>query len=222
MRFLDRIIGTLRGHKLAVLGEREVGKTHLQTFLRTGKIPTAYLQTVTQTSLRPGRAHLMAFENMEKATQAKIAIKTSDDVQGAAEATAAWKEVIDEASILIYLFRADHIWDGDEYHAKRVRDDAKLISDIVRRDSLGFKAAALVGTHYDLVPGYRGPDSGSAFYKFHMEIENAPVIQESLLLLSNVTNGGTSGPPGLVVGSMKDWASTQELAFRLFVRELNL
>ena len=40
--FIDRMIGQLTGRDIAILGERETGKTHLHYFLRTRTIPSGY------------------------------------------------------------------------------------------------------------------------------------------------------------------------------------
>src|SRR5262249_21203756 len=42
----DDIVVALKGKKLAVLGARGVGKTHLITFLSSGSIPAEYKQTI--------------------------------------------------------------------------------------------------------------------------------------------------------------------------------
>jgi hypothetical protein len=162
----------------------------------------------------------MAFEEMNGPTNARIAIRSGDDVPGAAEAVAAWREVLTEADALIYLFRADQIYDADTAHANRVREDARVISEIASEQGTKVQAASMVGTHYDLVPGYRGPLDGSDFYSFHMAIEEDDTIRDSRQIMAGSVAGDRR--VGLVVGSMKTKALTQELAFRLFVRELKL
>jgi hypothetical protein len=42
----NEIVMVWKGKRLAVLGERGVGKTHLVKFLSTGSIPEEYKQTV--------------------------------------------------------------------------------------------------------------------------------------------------------------------------------
>ena len=44
----DAIVIALQGKKLAVLGERGVGKTHLISFLTSGSLPAEYKQTLRQ------------------------------------------------------------------------------------------------------------------------------------------------------------------------------
>jgi hypothetical protein len=219
MLFIAKIWAALRGQSLAVLGEREAGKTHLQTFLRSGKIPEVYSQTLGQPSLQASVSRLLVIESMSgRPEKVSVALKRGYDVPGAAEAVAAWREVLDAATILLYLFRADYVFTGEESHLMRVAEDARLIAGILRERSRPLKAAALVGTHYDLIPGYQGPSNGSKFYRWHSLIEDHPVIAEARLVLA----GQLTHEPSLVVGSMQNLGDTQELAFRLFARELQL
>ena len=216
MSVLDRLIGALRGHKIGVLGERGVGKTHLQTFLRTGNIPAVYEQTVGQNRLASGRAQLWAIEGLGPPTNFKLALKSAYDVPGAAEAVEAWREVVGEATILLYLFRADLVFNKESTHLQRMHEDARLIADLINERTRSKLKVAMLGTHYDMVPGYRGPLTGTAFYKWHTLIEeDSDVDAVRLRIGSSVTD-----TPALVVGSMRTVPDTQDIAFRLFPREL--
>jgi hypothetical protein len=222
-KLIDRLLGAIRGQRLAVLGERGVGKTHLQTFLRTGDIPTVYEHTTGKPSLKPGRAHLWSITRMSgKPNRSTIAIRSGRDVPGSAEAIEAWREVLCEASVLLYLFRADEIFMQNEEHQNRVLDDARVIAAIVEDERLSLRGVALVGTHFDRVPGYRGPQNGTEFYPFHREIEDSQVIADVRQMIGVCRDGERIAPPALVVGSMKDRMATEELAYRLFAQELTL
>jgi hypothetical protein len=170
-------------------------------------------------SLEPGRAQLVCIESMDgKSSKIRVAVKKGYDVPGQAAAVDAWAKVLGEATLLLYLFRADCIFNQDPLHVRRMGDDARLIAEILRRRPGKLRGAALIGTHYDLVPGYQGPETGSKFYKWHERIEQSPAVDEARLVLGRVTRSA----PALVVGSMGTVAATQELTFRLFMRELGL
>jgi len=226
MNLFDRVIGRLRGSTLAVLGERETGKTHLQTFLREGRIPTTYAQTLTQDKVGAGRARLYALETLDGAArpvQKKLALKPGYDVPGSAEAAEAWREVADAANIILYLFRCDWVYGGNRGHVDRIREDAaflaQVISDARTEGTIRSNTrCALVGTHFDLVPGYRGPAEGSKFYRWHNMMEESPDVTAARWRLEVAL----ADLPALVVGSMKTLQDTQELAFRLFVREMKM
>lgn len=213
-----RIMGRLRGHQLAVLGERGVGKTHLQTFLRENRIPTEYQATAGNPSLQPGRATLINVSSMNgAATRTKVALKAGRDVSGAAEAVDAWETALRPATVLLYLFRADDVFNGDATHLARVQEDVELIRR-VRDHASAFRGLALVGTHYDCVPGYEGPQRGVRFYRWHNEVADNPVIAAACRDLDRFCKSGAR----VVVGSMKTMAETQELLFRVFAQELEL
>src|SRR5215469_11604258 len=115
MSIIDRIMGALWGQRLAVLGERYAGKTHLQTFLRFGTIPVHYEATVVQSSLQSSVSRLLTIQSMSgQVERVNLAIKRGYDVPGSPEAVAAWREVLEAATILLYLFRADLVFGGEE------------------------------------------------------------------------------------------------------------
>jgi len=209
----------MRGELIGVLGERGVGKTHLQTFLREGRIPATYVGTQTQTRLSPSRAQLWSFEDTQGKPKS-VRLKGGYDVPGSAGAVEAWKEALNSATVLLYLFRADLVIEGQKPHLRRIHEDATLIAKLIHdRPSYAKRLrAALVGTHYDLVEGYAGPEKGSAFYKWHVEMENHPAIRDARMVISTAVDDF----PVLVVGSMGTLEDTRDLAYRLIARELGI
>jgi hypothetical protein len=219
-RWLDELIGRLTGKNVGVLGERGVGKTHLQTFLRERRIPGTYTQTLVQERMKASRATMLAFESFEGPSMVKLALRSGFDVPGSAEAVEAWKEVVERSSILLYLFRADLAYKGDTAHLRRITDDSTLISKFIdERDQGGEDMkVVLVGTHYDQIVGFPGADAGSTFYEWHQHIHSTAEIGIARLVLGR----SLSARPGLVVGSMRTLKDTQEMAFRIFAKELRL
>jgi hypothetical protein len=90
----DDIVAALRGKRLAVLGARGVGKTHLIEFLTKGLIPTEYTQTVAPTKTASRRFELKDLD---------LKIKETIDVPGDKSAYAVWKKLHDEAHVVFYL-----------------------------------------------------------------------------------------------------------------------
>jgi hypothetical protein len=128
--------------------------------------------------------------------------------------------VVNKATLLLYLFRADLLYREDVDHKRRIHDDAELIGGFLGARPRGSKQprVALVGTHYDNVLGYSSPSEGTSFYRWHVKIEDHPVISAARLQMAKTTRDR----PALVVGSMKTLHDTQELAFRLFSQEIRL
>jgi hypothetical protein len=219
MSIFARIRGALWGERLAVLGDREAGKTHLQMYLRDGQIPDQYVATRTQYTVHSNFSQLVAFQSVPGLPQkVNIGLKKGYDVPGSPEAVASWRETLQSATIMLYLFRADLVFANEESHLKRVVEDARLIAEILRGRSYQLKASALIGTHYDLVAGYQGPEVGARFYRWHTAIESNPRIDEA----KRIIRGGMRREPALVVGSMETITRTNELLFRLFTQELTL
>ncbi len=217
--FIDQMIGQIAGKEIAVLGDRETGKTHLQYFLHTQTIPTEYKQTLGQQMIRAGVARLIVVDGPTgKAKKEIVRLTRTYDVPGSAEAIDSWKAVVQRAAILLYLFRADLVFHDDQAHLKRVQEDADALARILRGLPRKLRGAALVGTHYDVVPGFQGPEQGSVFYRWHAGIEENDTIKRARQAL------GAEMParPALVVGSMKTLPQTRELLYRLFAQELRI
>jgi hypothetical protein len=216
--FIDRMVGQLRGRNIAILGERETGKTHLHYFLRTRTIPAQYTQTLGQERVRASVAKLIVVGASGDPEKVVLRLHRGYDVPGSAEAIDSWRAVLERAAIMLYLFRADYVFYQDEWHLKRIREDAEALAGILRRSPQRPSAAALVGTHYDCVPGFQGPEQGNAFYKWHTLMEEKPEISQARQVLA----AQLPQKPALVVGSMKTLPQTQELLYRLFSQELKI
>ena len=214
--FIDRMIGQLLGRDIAILGERQTGKTHLHYFLRTRTIPSGYNQTLGQQRVQASVARLITVGAAGEPEKVVLRLQRGYDVPGSAEALDSWKEVLDRAAIMLYLFRADYVFYEDEGHLKRIREDAEALGGILRVLGRRLSAAALVGTHYDCVPGFQGPEHGTAFYPWHTLMEqNSAITQARQVLAAQLPR-----TPALVVGSMQTLPQTQELLYRLFSQEL--
>lgn len=115
----DKIVIALKGKKLAVLGERKIGKTVLIKYLTTGTIIEKYEQTTGRTRTDANRLNLKDLS---------LSIKRSHDVPGAKDDYRVWRAITKEADIVMYLLRIDKLMEGDEITEKRVRDDMEHIS----------------------------------------------------------------------------------------------
>jgi len=143
--FIDRMMGQIAGQEIAVLGERETGKTHLQHFLHTRKIPPQYTQTFGMQKIQPGVARLIVIDGASGQQQKTVLrLSRTYDVPGSAEAIESWKAVVERAAILLYLFRADYVFHKDQAHLKRVREDADALARILRGSPRRLKGAALI------------------------------------------------------------------------------
>ena len=88
------------GKKLAILGARGVGKTHLLTFLTTGSIPESYKH------------------RRESKGRRSLSLKIGD-LPGGPETYAEWKEIFGEAYLI------DKLMEHDAEAENRVRRDMR-------------------------------------------------------------------------------------------------
>jgi hypothetical protein len=216
MKGIDFLVTRFRGHDLSVMGEQEVGKTHLQSFLRSGSIPSSYVPTMLAEDLRWSRRGLF----LEEARPKRLALKAGLDVPGSRESSDLWRQSIEKATIVLYLFRADLVYEEDAKHVKRISEDSRLIRAFLKEmkgRQINKLKAAFVGTHSDLIPTYRPPGT-PAFTSFELSILDSDAIRGAQSRLGEVVHN----EPPVVVGSMRDLRETRELVERLFTVGLKL
>jgi len=195
-----KIVITWRGKRLAVLGARGVGKTHILNFLTSGSIPVEYKQT-----LAPEKYPARRFQLKE------LDLKFTDthDVSGADEAYAEWKQLHDKSDIVFYLLRADRLLAGDTNVEARVKNDLLHIGQWLKARESSRPKFFIVGTHCDFDCEFAGltvNTSGDYLDKFR----KLPIMQHLVLL------GGGSDKVKVVAGSMKTVQYTEALVYQIF------
>lgn len=191
----------LKGKRVAVLGARGVGKTHLVKFLATGTIPSTYKQTVTPTKFPPRRFDLKELE---------LNVKDSLDVTGDKAAYIRWKELVRDSDVVLYLLRADKVLAGDAVVEARVREDITHLGDWLA-DAKDRPDFFIVGTHCDLAEGF----SALAEDKIGDYVDKfckLPIMSELFLRV-----GGASQVK-VVIGSMKTIEHTEALVYNTFAQ----
>lgn len=141
----DTLIISLKGKRVAVLGERNVGKTVLLTFLANGELPSEYMQTVLTEKVEGKR---LAMRDL------KLDLKETRDVPGSHDAIEEWKKLHDDADIVLYLVNAQQV-----NHQRIVRDLGKI--EDWRKERATPPELVVVVTHMDKVLEYNAtPESG--------------------------------------------------------------
>lgn len=134
----DSIVISLKGKKIAVLGERYSGKTTLLEFLTKGELPQEYVQTLVTESVKGKR---LAMGDL------KLSLKETSDVSGGHDAIEEWRRLHDSSDIVLYLVNAARL------DLQRVKWDLEKIESW--RKALEKKPKLLViVTHLDLDPVY--------------------------------------------------------------------
>lgn len=197
----DALQVALRGKRVAILGARGVGKTHLTGFLSLGSIPEGYKQTLAPEKSLGRRFQLRDLD---------LKIKHSLDVSGDKAAYGEWKELHDQADIVFYLLRADRLIAGDVDTENRVRDDLRHIG--------GWLAARqprpmlfIIGTHcdFDAEFGTLSPDRMGDYVD---RFRRLPVVTEL------VSRGGGAVQAKVVLGSLKTFEHTEALVYQIFMQ----
>jgi hypothetical protein len=193
------------GKRLVVLGPAGVGKTRLIDFLTHQYRPRPIPDVLSRIRIQVTRGRKFRFRGL------LLNIKYTLDVPDATYNYDLWKKACDRADVILYLVRADRLMARDKQHEDRVKDDMHHIMQWLypARSKADF---FIVGTHCDLDPAFNTCLSegklGIYVGRFH-ELE----IVKYLVSMT----GGTS-KINLLLGSMMDKQSTEQLVFQIFQR----
>ncbi len=199
------ILRALKGQRIAILGQTQVGKTTLHAFLSEGVLPEKYEETIGRTRTS-GRTF--------KLKDLKLQIKQGKDVGGRQSLTGPWKKTVEEADRVFYLVRADLLLAGDSATEARVERDTQNLRAWLTDQSSGGKKGlkkpvAIIGTHADLHPGFSsmGKDEARAFEEAFAAL---PAVRQMVIRCG----GGSHAP--VVLGSLKTTDDAQRLVYVLF------
>lgn len=197
----DDIVIRLKGKRLAVLGSRGVGKTHLLTFLTSGSIPDEYKQTVAPEKTSARRFQLNELD---------LKVKKTLGVSGDKAAYAEWKELHDQSDVVLYLLRGDRLIANDKVVEARVRDDLRHIAGWLeeRKPRPTF---FIIGTHCDLDQEF-STISAEKFGEYVDKFRRLPIVSEL------VAHGGGTQQVKVVLGSMKTVQDTEKLIYQIFMQ----
>jgi len=195
----ENIIIFLKGKRLAVLGARGVGKTHLITFLTNGSIPAQYKQTVAPEKTSARRFQMKDLD---------LNIKDSLDISGNKDAYGEWRKLHDQADVVFYLLRADRLIAGDAEVESRVRDDLRHIGEWLeaRQSPPRF---FIIGTHCDFDADFAGL-SMDKIGDYVDKFRKLPIVSEL------IARGGGTQQTKVVLGSMKTVQATEDLTYQIF------
>ena len=192
----DNLVVAWRGKRIAILGERVVGKTPLFKFLSEGWLPLDYKAT--------GAADKTS-KNRFKLRDLDLKLKQSEDIGGGEDFVSEWQAIAENSEMILYLVRADRLLQRHEATEKRVERDVEHIKNWV-----GKRRVAIVGTHADLDARFTDP-------KQHAALEDAfrglGVVKRLRAALGGRAGGGNVT---IVVGSLAHDSYTRDLVYMLF------
>jgi len=198
---VEKINRKVKGKKFAVLGARQVGKTHLIEFLLNGTIPRVYKKTMTPVKTTRERILLR---------ELNLLVKESWDVSGDTSARAVWKDLVAEADFVLYLLRADQVLAGNTDVEARVKSDVRHVSEWIEQYQTTDKPKRLllVGTHCDYNPEYKSKYN-SDMAEFVDTFVKLPTINELVL------RGGGLKKVKVIAGSMRTIQETEVLVYQM-------
>ena len=200
----DDITEALKGKKLAVLGARidraPVGKTSLIRFLSEGSVPEEYKATNRPENV-PGRRFQL--------DELELVIEDMVDVPGSKGRYVSWKQITEDADIVLYLLRIDKFMAGDKDTEVRIREDMGQIKRWLQNNPKNFPLF-IIGTHGDLIDPDITTLSSDQVEDFEDRVREMPIYQTIEQL------GGGGGKVRLVCGSLKSETTAEALVYRVF------
>ncbi|MEA1030629.1 MULTISPECIES: GTPase domain-containing protein [unclassified Pseudomonas] len=177
----ESLIISLKGKRVAVLGERNVGKTVLLRFLASGEVPDEYMHP----------EQTMLTEKVERKRFAmgdlKLDLKETRDVSGGHDAIEEWKALHDEADIVVYLVNAQQV------NQQRIRRDLEKLESWSKARAPQPTLVVIV-THMDLDPTYVAtPASGlghfrDRFVKLNLDAGLSKLSHRPPIILGSLVN----------------------------------
>ncbi|HEY9865063.1 MAG TPA: GTPase domain-containing protein [Candidatus Obscuribacterales bacterium] len=168
----ENIVYSLQGKKIVVLGAREVGKTTLLKYMERGILIERYNQTLKK-------------EQIERITldDLKVRLKKTHDVSGDTAAYTEWKELFEEADLVLYIVRTDMLLRRDTKTEERIQADLQQIKRWSKKlGSKKQKQFFIVGNHWDSDPRFKNltPDKIGNYLD---EFRSLPVVENMTLLV---------------------------------------
>ena len=199
------ILEDLKGYKLAVLGERRVGKTVLIEFLTKGTLSKEYVKTA-----RPQKTDSRRF----KLKNLNLKIQESIDTPGDKNFYLQWKNITEDADIVLYLLRVDLLMKGDRDTEKRVRQDISHVVNWLRESKKKYPLF-IIGTYCDqTVPDFTKLSKNKQV-DYVDERRRMPIFREIELL------SGGAQQVRFVFGSLKSEDTAEDLVYEVFDQVVN-
>ena len=199
------ILADIKGYKLAVLGARRVGKTVLIEFLTKGTLSKEYVKTG-----RPQKTDSRRF----KLKNLALKIKESIDTPGHENFYFQWKNIAEDADIVMYLLRVDLLMKGDRDNEERVRRDISHIAEWLRENKKKYPLF-IIGTYCDqTVPDFTKLSKNKQVD--YVDERRRMHIFRDVELLS-----GGAQQVRFVFGSLKSEDATENLVYEVFDQVVN-
>ena len=138
----------------------------------------------------------------------ELKIEESRDLPGGTPWYADWKNLTEEADIVLYLLRVDKLMAGDKHTEERVKRDMGHIGKWLKASPKEFPLL-IIGTHCDLSDPdlTKLPEDEIGYYVDH--VRTMPIFQDIASL------GGGENKVRFVFGSLKTKDTTEKLVYNM-------
>jgi hypothetical protein len=219
MGLIDGLVIFFSGKRLGVLGERRVGKTVLNKYIREGRLVREYEQTIRADRVRAARPSVTAVDG---SGSTRVAIKKGHDVPGDSRTNIdAWRDIVRESDYLLYLFDAHLLLHDSGAHGRRVRAQCETITGFLEDRSTSnppLPKVVMVGTHCDLDASYVSPSLGTRSWRFYNEVRTQADVDRSSMTFGTVLENEAP----VVIGSLATREDADDLVARVFRQEFDL
>jgi len=218
MALWDWLVIAFSGKRVAILGPRGAGKTTMHSWLREGSLPEVYRPTHQATKLGSARR---VVESGRRA--AKVTLKAGTDVTGdAMNDLTAWRSVIAQSDVTVYLFDASLLLAGDPAQRRQLMRDSGFIGREIadRRRDGRTRRMAFVGTHCDLIDGYVADCSAPEFIALQQRVLALQSLEDARWNVHDAL--GHDEPPAVILGSLRDPDAASDLSYRVFKQHFEL
>lgn len=205
------VVSILKGKKIAVLGARATGKTTLLNYISFGILLERYKQTIIPEEINLRLSKL--------SDELDIHLKKTTDVGGGKDDYPEWKKLFIDSNLVLYLVRADKLFQQDEKTKERVIEDAhqfyQWVKEIRSRKKNYYKLEKIskqffiIGTHCDRDPNFlQLRDDNAGNYK--EQFGNLEAVSEMIQAL------GGKRKVKVVLGSFENTDNADKLIKQIF------
>ena len=193
----DNILYAMKGKKIAVLGERAVGKTTLLKYMEKGILIERYKQTLDKKEIE-----------RIKLGDLDIYLQKTDDVPGSKDAYGVWKNIFNSSDLILYIVRTNELLNFNPTTEKRCQEDLGQIHGWIK-ESKAKKQFFIVGNHWSSDPEFQKltPDTMGNYVDRFREL---PVVKKMTQL------AGGSATVKVALGSLATERDADYLITRIF------
>lgn len=206
----ENIIFSLRGKKIAVLGERRVGKTTLLTYISKGIFINLYDATLASKKVEKTRLSLNDLD---------IKIKKTKDVSGADDLGAyrEWQKLFIPADIVLYIVRADKLLDKNPETKNRAITDLDNFKSWSDESEKKRRWVFIIGNVWEPHSEYSSIQDSGEYVKFLEKFQQLDSVEK----MTQIARRSEANEVRVVLGSLANKESANKLITVVFSQVIN-